>query len=201
MRPKAETPSPEPVLLRARARGELSADAAFERFYELYAASVMSWLRLRTERGDADDLFQDVWRIFHGRWRNWQMPAEMEAPAARPVLSFLYRTCHFVLLGHRRSARHTEPVESVEAPDGRRGPEQMSREVQLGQCLALARKICPAKEMDVLTAKLAGVPAREIARTLGMTAAAVDHHFRDAVARLRKQVAAGSKRKGKHRDA
>lgn len=188
MRPTAETPSPEPAILRARAEGSLSADVAFEQLYGLYSSAVMGWLRLRVERADADDLFQDVWRIFYNRWRTWQHSAQMDAPAARPVLSFLYRTCHFVLQGHRRAARPTEALEAMDAPDGAHGPEQMSREIELGRCLALARKLCPAEELEVLMAKLAGVPAREIARTLGTSEPAVDHRFRDAIARLRREL-------------
>ena len=188
MRPTAETPSPEPAILRARVEGSLSADAAFEQLYALYASPVMGWLRLRVERSDADDLFQDVWRIFFNRWRAWQHSAQMDAPGARPVLSFLYRTCHFVLQGHRRMARPAEPLETTDVPDGLRGPEQMSREIELGRCLALARKICPAEELEVLMAKLAGVPAREIAQTFGISEPAVDHRFRDAIARLRRRL-------------
>ena len=196
MRPTAETPSPEPAILRARVEGSLSANAAFEQLYALYASPVMAWLRLRVEGSDADDLFQDVWRIFYGRWGGWQHSAEMDAPGARPVLSFLYRTCHFVLQGHRRMARPAEPLDAADPPDGVRGPvygersepEQMSREIELGPCLALARKICPAEELEVLMAKLAGVPAREIAQTFGISEPAVDHRFRDAVARLRRRL-------------
>ncbi len=190
MRTTAESPSPEPAILRARVEGSLSAEAAFEQLYALYASPVMGWLRLRAKRADADDLFQDVWRIFYGRWRAWQHTAEMNAAGARPVLSFLYRTCHFVLQGHRRMVRPAEPLDTADMPDGVRGPEKMSREIELGRCLALARQICPAPELEVLMAKLAGVPAREIAQTLGISEPAVDHRFRDAIVRLRRRLAA-----------
>ena len=40
----------------------------------------------------------------------------------------------------------------------------------------------------MLTAKLAGISAREIARTLQMTEAAVDHRFRNAIARIRERL-------------
>ena len=60
--------------------------------------------------------------------------------------------------------------------------------VQLGECLAAAKESCSDEEVAVLTAKLAGVPAREIARTLQITEAAVDHRFRNAVARIRERL-------------
>jgi RNA polymerase sigma factor (sigma-70 family) len=164
----------------------VSADAAFDRLYALYAGSVMAWLRLRTNAGAADDLFQDVWRVFLGRWRDWQHRPEMDAPEARPVLSFLYRTCHFVLKRHRRMELVMEPLD--QAPNPPLQPEVMARTVDFGRCLALARELCPPEELDVLLAKLAGVPAREIARTLGVTEAVVDHRYRDAMVRLRRRL-------------
>ena len=54
--------------------------------------------------------------------------------------------------------------------------------------LDLARELCAPEEMEVLLAKLAGVPGREIARTLDVTEAVVDHRFRNAVGRLQKRV-------------
>ena len=184
-----KTASPEPSILRARTRGEVSADAAFEQLYALYAPVVLGWLMMRVRAAEADDLFQDVWIVFYNRWRRWQCLPEMEAPEARPVLSFLFRTCHYVLQGHRRrAARVHESLESVEVPDGSAGARHMDQQVEFGRCLELARKLCSPEEVDVLLAKLAGVPAREIARTLNITEPVVDHRFRDAIARLQEQL-------------
>ncbi|MFQ5695615.1 MAG: RNA polymerase sigma factor [Terriglobia bacterium] len=198
----AEAASPEPPILRARAQGRLSAHAAFEQLYALYAPTVLGWLALRVKPADADDLFQDVWTVFYGRWRSWQFLPEMQAPGARPVLSFLYRTCHFTLRGHRRrAARVSDPLEAAEVPDGLRGPERLLQQLQIGQCLQLARGVCPPEELDVLLAKLAGVPAREIARTLEITEPAVDHRFRNAVARLQKAVQPGGRKGARKKNA
>jgi RNA polymerase sigma factor (sigma-70 family) len=185
----AEAHSPEQPILRARARGQVSAEAAFEELYVLYAPSILGWLVLRVEATEAEDLLQDVWMIFYRRWQRWQFSPEMEAPEARPVLSFLFRTCQFVLRGHRRrlQSRSHEPLEGATAPDGMRGAQQVLQQVELGRCLELARRVCPEPELDVLLAKLAGVPAREIARTLEITEPAVDHRFRNAIARLQRQ--------------
>ncbi len=202
MTPTDGVASPEQPILRARARGIVSADAAFEQLYALYAPSVLGWLLMRTEPADAEDLLQDVWMIFHRRWQGWQFTPEMEAPEARPVLSFLFRTSHFVLQGHRRRQqfRRHDPLDT-EAPDGMAGAHRVLKQIEYGQCLALARKHCPPEELDVLLAKLAGVPAREIAATLGITEPVVDHRFRNAVARIQKQVRPPSGRKARKKNA
>jgi RNA polymerase sigma factor (sigma-70 family) len=190
--------SPEQPILRARARGQVSAETAFEQLYALYAPAVLGWLVLRVEASDADDLLQDVWMVFYRRWQRWQFSPEMEAPEARPVLSFLFRTCHFVLKGHRRRQefRTHDPMDAAEATDHSTGPRQLLRRVELGRCLELVRRLCPPLEQEVLLAKLAGVPAREIARTLDITELAVDHRFRNAIARLQKHFKTRPRRQG-----
>ncbi len=182
----AESASQEHEVLRARARGDVSAEASFERLYAAYASDVRAWFRMRLQPGEADDLCQDVWLIFHHRWRRWEFRPEMEAPGARPVLSFLYRTAHFVLQGHRRrqATRGEQPLEGLE-PESEAGADRLQAEVEAGRCLALARRLCPRGELDVLLPKLTGVPAREIARGLGLTEAVVDHRFRNALARIK----------------
>ena len=114
----AEAASPEPPILRARAQGRLSCDAAFEQLYALYAPVVKGWAMMAGEASHRGDIFQDVWTVFYRRWRGWQWLPEMDAPGARPVLSFLYRTFQFILRGQRRSTRIHQPLEEVEAPDG-----------------------------------------------------------------------------------
>lgn len=198
----AKAASPEQEILRSRARGEVSADAAFERLYALHHPAVRAFLRLRARAAEAEDLVQDVWMIFHHRWRRWEFRPEMEAAEARPVLSFLYRTCQFVLQGHwRRAARAEEPIADRDAADARQGAERLLRDVEVGRCLGLAREVCTPGELEVLLAKLAGVPAREIARGLGITEAVVDHRFRGSLERLRKRLRPAAKpvrRRGRH---
>ena len=180
----AKAPAIEPDLLRARARGELSADAAFERLHAAYAPSVRAWLLFRVRGTEADDLVQDVWTIFYHRWRRWEHRPEMTDPQARPVLSFLYRTCHFVLKGHRRRARREEAAD-VDVADGEAGAERLIQGIEVGRCLDRARRVCHSDELDVLFAKLSGVPAREIAQAKGLTESVVDHRFRTALGKLR----------------
>jgi len=164
----------------------VSADQAFERWHALYAPAVRAFVALRVRGPEADDLVQDVWTIFYQRWRRWEHRAEMEAAQARPVLSFLYRTCHFAVMGHRRRKHLEEPP--PETADGQAGEERVLRGAEAGRCLELARRILPAEELDVLLAKLAGVPAREIARAQGVTESVVDHRFRGGLARLRARL-------------
>jgi RNA polymerase sigma factor (sigma-70 family) len=188
----AKAPSPEHEVLRARTRGEVSADAAFERLHALYAPSVRAWLLLRVRGTEAEDLVQDVWTIFYHRWRRWEQRPGMDEPEARPVLSFLYRTCHFALKGHRRKAR-LEGAMEADVADGQAGAERLLLGVEAGRCLDLARRVLRPEEMDVLLAKLAGVPAREIAETLGVTESVVDHRFRNALGRVRTRLARGGR--------
>jgi len=181
------TAAHEQTILRARATGEVSADQGFERLHALYAPSVLAWLRLRVPRADAEDLQQDVWMVLYDRWKRWEFRPEMEAPEARPVLSFLFRTCHFVLRGHaRRAAVRAE--QPLEAAGEARAPQQGHSALELGRCLDLARRICPLEEQEVLAGKLAGIPAREIARSLAISEAVVDHRFRSAIARLKRRL-------------
>src|SRR4030095_752550 len=94
---------PEHGIVSARMRGAMSIDGSFERLYRMYAPVVIGWLTLRVEPHAVDDLLQDVWTVFYGRWRSWQQPAELDTPEARPVLSFLFRTVPLATRGHRRS--------------------------------------------------------------------------------------------------
>jgi RNA polymerase sigma factor (sigma-70 family) len=192
----AANASPEQGILRARARGEVSADASFEDLYRLYGPAVRAWLRFRVPGPAADDLLQDVFLIFHGRWGRWDFRPEMEAAGARPVLSFLFRTCHFVLRAHRRRAGREESAEGMEAVD-ERGAERLMRDAEAGRVLDLARRLCPAEELDVLLPKLAGVAAREIAQTLGISEPVVDHRFRNALARIRNGMAKKGGKRGR----
>jgi RNA polymerase sigma factor (sigma-70 family) len=195
--PAASTATPEPQILRARAEGRLSPDASFEQLYGLYAPLVAAWFQVRVSPDVADDLFQDVWTIFFNRWQRWELLPEMMHPDAKPVLSFLFRTAHFVLIGHRRlgANRPQASLDEIEMPDQQRSPERIQHHLEVGRALALARKLCPPEELDVLLAKLAGVPAREIARTLAVSEPVVDHRFRNAVARLRQHLKPRSPRK------
>ncbi len=194
MSPAADA-SPERSILRARAQGEVSADASFEDLYRLYGPTVRAWLRFRVAGPAADDLMQDAFLIFHGRWARWEFRPEMEAEAARPVLSFLFRTCHFVLRAHRRRACREESAEGIEAVD-ERGADRLMRDAEAGRALGIARRLCPAEELDVLLPKLAGVPAREIAQALGISEPVVDHRFRNALARIKKGLAGKGGKRG-----
>jgi RNA polymerase sigma factor (sigma-70 family) len=180
-------PSPEPALLRARARGEVSADQSFERLHALYASVVRAFVALRVRGPEADDVVQDVWTIFYQRWRRWEHRPEMEAEDAKPVLSFLYRTCQFAVMGHRRKAVPAAALDEATAPQT--SPDAPWREAEASRCLELARRILAEDELDVLLAKLAGVPAREIARALDVTESVVDHRFRRGLDRLRARLA------------
>jgi len=175
--------SEHPILL-ARASGEVSADVSFERLYDLYQRPVYAWLSLRVPASDADDLAQDVWTIFYRRWQAWRFPAEL-VPEAKPVLSFLYRTCHLTLAAFRRM-QERDRADDLEQAGGLAAPiESWHRDLEIRQCLTAAKDACSPDELGILLGKLTGVSARTIARTLGVTESAVDHGYRRAIAKTR----------------
>jgi DNA-directed RNA polymerase specialized sigma24 family protein len=178
----------EQDILRKRAAGYVSADESFEALYGLYVCQVRGWLTVRAGAADADDLAQDVWTIFYRRWKSWQFVPGLEAEDARPVVSFLYRTCHFVLAGHIR-VREKHGADALASADGVAvSPDPWLRQLELKRCLSAARATCSAGDLAIVTGKLSGVSGREIARTLGMTEAAVDHGYRRVIATLRARM-------------
>lgn len=183
----------ENTLLRARALGEVSADAAFEALYREYGRLVFGWLGVRVDTSAVDDLAQDVWLIFYSRFRRWEFGVEAESSEARPVLSFLFRTCQFVARGHKRLASN-RVVDPLEAPNEVAADSERSsllRTLEATRALAIARSVCPENELDVLLAKLSGMSAREIASTLRISESVVDHRYRNAIAKLRKKLGQG----------
>jgi RNA polymerase sigma factor (sigma-70 family) len=182
----------EQPILCARARGEMSCDAAFDQFYRLYAPIVKGWVVISARREDVEDIFQDVWIIFYRRWRAWRFLPEMEAPEAKPVLSFLYRTFRFSLEGYRRRGyRRHESLDGVESCGESAAADGLIRRVEAHRCLEIAQEICSPEEMDILMAKMAGLPAREIAVVLSVTESVVDHRFRNSITRLQKRLKTG----------
>jgi DNA-directed RNA polymerase specialized sigma24 family protein len=177
-------------VLRARAQGEVSADDAFETLYREYGRTVSGWLAVRVDSAAVDDLAQDVWLIFYSRFRRWEFGTEMESPEARPVLSFLFRTCQFVARGHKRlaSSRVVDPLETPDDVSIENGRPSMLRKLEATRALAIARSVCRENEVDVLLAKLAGMSGREIAATLSITESVVDHRYRNAIAKLKKKL-------------
>jgi DNA-directed RNA polymerase specialized sigma24 family protein len=187
--------APEHPILEARARGAVSADVSFEQLYELYKRPVWAWLALRLQGADVDDLAQDVWTIFYRRWQGWRFGDEI-IPEARPVLSFLFRTCHLTLAAFRRLQRRSAN-DALENADAVAADETWQRDLVLKECLATARSVCSSDELDILAGKLTGVSARTIARTIGVTESAVDHGYRRAIAKIRAALGASTADSGR----
>jgi DNA-directed RNA polymerase specialized sigma24 family protein len=175
-------------IVSARMCGAMSVDTSFERLYRMYAPVVIGWLAIRVEPHAVDDLLQDVWTVFYGRWRAWQQPAELDTPEARPVLSFLFRTVHLATKAHRRAWRVHEPIEEHHLTDERTMPERLVETLTLGQCLEFAKTHCSEVDVAILTGKLVGVSARDIASTLEISESAVDHRYRNTLGYLRQQL-------------
>jgi len=175
-------------IVSARMRGDMSVDGSFERLYRMYAPVVMGWLELRVEPHVVDDLLQDVWTVFYGRWRRWQQPVEVDTPDARPVLSFLFRTVHLATKAHRRARRVHDQIEEHDLTDERTMPERLIDGLALARCLDFAKTHCSEEDVAILTGKLAGISAREIARTLEISESAVDHRYRNTLGYLRQHL-------------
>jgi len=188
--PRTTGQAEEQTILTARRSGKLSCEESFRKLYELYGRSVLSWLLVRVPRDQADDLFQEVWTTFLVRWRNWEFREQLDAPEARPVLSFLFHTAAFVWKGHQRKDRRSEPLPEDHEEEACIAVQthDMEAQIELGRCLDLAAKICTAEEIEVLVARLTGLSGAEIARALGLPETIVDHRYRDAIARLRRRL-------------
>jgi len=179
---------PEHGIVSARISGDLSVDTSFERLYRMYASVVVAWLRVRVEPHAVEDLLQDVWTVFYGRWRDWRQPKELDIPEARPVLSFLFRTVHLAAKAHHRAKRVHESIEDHDMTDEKSTPHRLIERLTVGRCLELVRAHCSDDDIAILTGKLAGVSAREIARTLEISEPTVDHRYRNALEYLRQQL-------------
>ena len=107
---------------------------------------------------------------------------------ARPVLSFLFRTVHLATKAHRRAWRVHEPIEEHDLTDERTMAQRLVETLTLGQCLEFAKMHCSDEDVAILTGKLAGISARDIARTLEISESAVDHRYRNTVRYLRQQL-------------
>ena len=178
-------------IVSARVSGDLSVEASFECLYRNYAPVVIGWLTVRVESPAVEDLFQDVWTVFYQRWRIWQQPPELNTPGARPVLSFLFRTVHLAAKAHHRAKQTHEPIEEFDPPDQKAVPHRLLEALTLSRCFEIARAHCCSEDVEILSGKLAGVPAKEIARTLGISEPAVDHRYRNALAQIRQLLQYG----------
>src|SRR5258708_33362723 len=193
-----ETPRPventglfqdEQEILRAREAGDLSVEESFRALFDLHGRAVLGWLLVRVPRDQADDLFQEVWTTFYVRWRVWEFREHLNAPEARPVLSFLFRTAAFLRHGEFRRKRLLVDCGALAIlPDAASGPEALDRQVEVRRCLDLAAEICSPEELDALLAKLSALSGEEMAHTLRVTPAIADHRYRNAAARLRRHL-------------
>ncbi len=119
---KDEGASPlENRVLRARARGELSADAAFEALFQEYRRIVASWLAVRVDGGSVDDLAQDVWLIFYGRFRRWEFPRVRRGDRKAPGLGDRDGRCRSLSADSVPARSFGESEGALAGPAGVRG--------------------------------------------------------------------------------
>src|SRR5262249_11430283 len=124
----------------------------------------------------------------NARWRSWQHPAKPAPRQARPFLTFHFRTAHHATKAHRRARRVHEQIEEHDLTDGRTMPERLIDGLTLASCLDFAKSHCGEEDVAILTGKLAGISAKEIARTLEISESAVDHRYRNTLEYLRQHL-------------
>jgi len=69
-----------------------------------------------------------------------------------------------------------------------RMPERLIDDLTLARCVDFAKRHCGEDDVAILTGKLAGISAKEIARTLGISESAVDHRYRNTLGYLRRHL-------------
>ena len=165
------------------------AAAAFEALYTRHKAPLFRFvLRSVRERGQAEELHQDIWmRVIEARSRY--------QPQAR-FTTWLYTIAHNRLVDHwRRSGLRVVSLDDDEAqleePEGNPGLEP-ERQVQARQGLArLAQAIAalpPAQREAFLLREEAGLSVEEIAAATGTNPEAAKSRLRYALEKLRRAV-------------
>jgi hypothetical protein len=89
---------------------------------------------------------------------------------------------------HAGSPSRSEFPLSDGLTDDRTGPERLIDGLTLASCLDFAKTHCGEEDVAILTGKLAGISAKEIARTLEISESAVDHRYRNTLGYLRQHL-------------
>jgi len=165
------------------------AAAAFEALYARHRAPLFRFvLRSVRERGQAEELHQDIWmRVIEARSRY--------QPQAR-FTTWLYTIAHNRLVDHwRRSGLRIVSLDDEEAqleePAGNPGlnPERQAQARQGLERLAHAiAALPPAQREAFLLREEAGLSVEEIAAATGTNAEAAKSRLRYALAKLRQAV-------------
>jgi RNA polymerase sigma-70 factor, ECF subfamily len=160
-------------------RAEAATPAAFEAVMRLHERLVLrTALRLLGDMADAQDASQEV---FFKLYRNRNKVTE----AARAA--WLYRVTVNVCHDLRRKRPAADPVEDAAGvQEGAPGPHQLLAQAERHRALLLSLRMLPDKERAALVLRdLEGLPAAQVARTLGSSEATVRSQAAKARVKMR----------------
>jgi DNA-directed RNA polymerase specialized sigma24 family protein len=178
---------PENEILASLLANRLSREEAFMALYASYAPSVRSWLRVQVGTELAEDIAQEAWTILFRRWTKWELRPELLTSDAKPILSFLFRTSHFLISAERRRMRRFEQLSA--SAEGTFAPSNPELARESSALLERARQVADDTAFAVLIGKLIGLKGVEIADALHISTSEVDHKYRSLIIRIRKQLA------------
>lgn len=183
-------PVPDEQLMLAYAGGDAG---AFDALYERHRGPLFRFvLRSARSRGEAEELYQDVWmRVIEARSRY--------VPQAK-FTTWLYTVAHNRLIDHwRRKGLQVVPLENEEgdaiaepvAPPSAE-PERLAEAAQSAAALEAAlAALPPAQREAFLLHHEAGLSIAEIAAATGTNEEAAKSRLRYAMDKLRKAVGDG----------
>jgi RNA polymerase sigma-70 factor (ECF subfamily) len=136
---------------------------AFEALYHRYRAPLYRFIaRQLRDRGEADEVFQEVWlAVVKGR--------ERYQPTARFV-TFLFAIAHRRIADRARKAiRRAETAMPDDAPDAGLGPARLAEGAALGMALAGALATLPPEQRTAFLLRAEGdLTVEEIAAITGV---------------------------------
>lgn len=177
----------------------ISLDELFSRLFYAYNRYLAFYLRRRGwSNAAAEDLLQQSWVTL---WRDikrgsfFERGSSTETPAAKPVLTFLIKTCENLGRNLYRHEHHFPSVSLEELDAGRQlCAADLDEQIQLRDVRRAMFELCTEDERRVLHLLSFGLDRVEIAEIVGEKPHWVDNRRRSAVQKLRGALGERAKR-------